>query len=288
MKQLLKSMIPDRVKPIAHRIFHRLFNREPRVDFSIEKYRSLSALKCSVSYNRYGGYCVPESSRDRPAAKKILSHDVWEPATIEYMISNNGIGDIVHAGTYFGDFLPALSRGCTRDSVVWAFEPNLENYRCAKITLEINDISNIILANAGLGARQEELLLKTVDENGRSLGGASQIIIDEVTVGRVGIETTRIVTVDDTVGTDRAVSIIQLDVEGHEKEALTGALKTIQRCLPILILEVWPDSNLLGSQWFSENILKLGYCKVEEIYDNSVFRYGKQEEDIRRTTDSQR
>jgi len=188
------------------------------------------------------------------------------------MASNNGSGDIVHAGTYFGDFLAALSKGCAPNSKVWAFEPNPENYRCAKITLEINNISNVVLTNAGLGAKQDKLLMKTADTNGRSLGGASQIIDKESDEGN-GIETIQIVTVDDTVGSYRAVTIIQLDVEGHEKEALTGALKTIHRCLPIIILEVWSDSTLLSSDWFSENILSLGYRKINDIHGNSVFQY---------------
>lgn len=233
-------------------------------------------LKCIVSYNKYGGYCVPESSRHRPAAKTILSTAIWEPETIGYIVSNNGKGDVVHAGTYFGDFLPALSAGSVSGSKVWAFEPNPENYRCAKITLEINNISNVVLTNAGLGAKQEKLLMKTADANGHSLGGASQIIGKE-SDERNGVEAIDIVTIDDTVGPDRPVSIIQLDVEGHEQEALTGALKTIQRCRPIIILEVWPDSTLLSSGWFSKNILSLGYRKVKDIHDNSVYQYESHE-----------
>ena len=243
----------------------------PKAAFTKEQFMKLTALKCVVSYNKYGDYCVPQSSHHRPAAQKILSNDVWEPETINFIMSNCGNGDVIHAGTYFGAFLPALSKGVAPGSKVWAFEPNVENYRCAKITLEINDITNVLLANAGLGSKQESLLLKTVDKNGHALGGLSQIIgkeSDELD----GIESVQIVSVDDTVGADRTVSIIQLDIEGHEKEALTGSLKTIQRCLPIIILEVWPNSTLLDSIWFSENILSLGYQKIDDIHENVVFR----------------
>lgn len=167
--------------------------------------------------------------------------------------------------------MPALSKGCTSDSKIWAFEPNPENYRCAKITLEINSIENVVLTNAGLGAKEESLLIKTADEDGQSLGGASQIIAKENNNITGVAETVQIVTVDDLISLDRDVSIIQLDVEGHEKEALTGALKTIQRCLPIIILEVLPNSTLLESKWFSENILSLGYHKTRVLHRNCVF-----------------
>lgn len=265
MKQLIKRIIPGWIKPLVQKVY-RIFNH----NFSKEQYESLAALKCFIAYNKYGGYCVPESSRHRPAAQKVIANDVYEPETIEFIISNCGDGDIVHAGTYFGDFLPAISNECATGSKVWAFEPNPESYRCANITLQINNIKNIELTNAGLGAKKECLLMKTSDLDGKALGGASQLIDKELNEIS-GTETVQIVTVDGTVGADRNISIIQLDVEGHEKEALSGALKTIQRCLPIIILEVLPDSTLLDSDWLSENILSLGYRMTNNIHGNSVF-----------------
>src|SRR5262245_31189240 len=153
--------------PFARRTY-RWFADAPRSRFSQQQYDALAALKCLVSYNEYGGYCVPESSRHRPAAQAILSNEVWEPRTIEFIVANSGVGDVVHAGTCFCDFLPALSKGVAPGSKVWGFEPNGENYRCARITLEINDLANVVLTHAGLGAKRESLFLLTQDENGRS------------------------------------------------------------------------------------------------------------------------
>ena len=127
-----------------------------------------------------------------------------------------------------------------------------------------------MLTNAGLGAKQEHLFIQTADENGRSLGGASRIIPKQTDeAGKA--EIVQIVTIDNMIGLDRKVSIIQLDVEGYEKEALTGGIKTIQRCLPIIILEFSLDNTLINSDWFLENILSLGYRKVNEIDCNFVF-----------------
>jgi FkbM family methyltransferase len=262
-------MAPKKTTPLAKGIYWKLLADVEKTDFSPKQYSELAALKCVVSYNRYGGYCVPKSSRRRPAARAILSGKVWEPQTIDFIITNCSNGDVVHAGTFFGDFLPALSKGVATSSTVWAFEPNPENYRCARITLKINDLDNVVLTNAGLGARREVLFLQTRDENGRALGGTSRIIAKgskEATHG----EAIQILTIDETVGSDRIVSIIQLDVEGHEKEALSGALKTIERCLPILILEVMPNSTLLDSEWFAENILRLGYRRIKNLHSNAV------------------
>ncbi len=270
MKKLIKKMIPKRMMPAAKRMYWKLLAKAPKAAFSQKQYDASGALKCIVSYNKYGGYCVPESSRHRPAARAVLSNEVWEPQTIDFIMENCGNGDVVHAGAFFGDFFPALSKGVAAGSRVWAFEPNPENYRCARITLDINDIKNITLTNAGIGAKREQLFLKTTDEHGRALGGASRIIGKESNGANDG-NSVEIHTIDDTVGQDRNVSIIQLDVEGHEKEALTGALRTIQRCLPTIVLEVLPNSTLLSSEWFAENIQKLGYRKIKDVHENSVY-----------------
>lgn len=269
----MKNLIPKKIRKAALKTYSGLFDKQTYFPLSILKDKEFTALKCTVAYNKFGGYCVPMSSRDRDAAKKILANDVYEPKTIDFMYSNCGDGDVVHAGTYFGDFLPALSKGSGTDSKIWAFEPNPENYRCARITLEINNITNVVLTNAGLGAEEGSLFIKTTDENGRSLGGASKIIGQQKNENNGGLELVKIVTIDDMINVNRDISIIQLDVEGHEKEALAGALKTIQRCLPIIILEVLPNSTLLESKWFSENILSLGYKKTNELHRNSVFSH---------------
>jgi FkbM family methyltransferase len=224
-----------------------------------------SLLQCCIAYNAHGGYCVPLSSRHRPAAQKILAGQVYEPQTIEFISKHAGSGDIVHAGTYFGDFLPALSRACVPGSKVWACEPNPESYRCATITCLLNGLENVLLTNAALGELPDSRVLLTANREGRALGGASQLLprgTPEV-AGRT--QEVQIVTIDDLVPTDRTVSILQLDVEGHERQALSGALQTIQRTWPILILEKLPDQA-----WLSENILRLGYRPCGQIHGNTL------------------
>jgi FkbM family methyltransferase len=268
MRDEIKRLIPRRMMPIARTAYRRMRFRPTDDILSAAKYKALPALKCSISYNVLGGYCVPESSRDRPAAQAILDNHVWEPRTIEFITEHCGHADIVHAGTFFGDFLPALSKGAAPNAKVWAFEPSSENYRCARITMEINALDNVVLINAGLGSRQEQLFLRTKDEGGRPLGGHSQITRG---VDLLFGEQVQIVRIDDAVPPDRNVTIVQLDVEGHEKEALLGGLETIRRCRPILVLEVLPGATLLESEWFAQNILSLGYRRVATVHDNTVF-----------------
>ena len=264
IKLIVKKMLPDFLHPIAKAIYTTIaYRTKPRV--TTRQYETYNVLQCCIAYNKSGGYCVPLSSSHRPAAQKILAGVVYEPRTIDFLTSHCNDGDIVHAGTYFGDFLPALSRSRTNDAKIWAFEPNLENYRCALITTYINDLQNVELMNAGLGERKDSVSMMTKDKDGQSLGGASRILDQETENKSPYLETVEIVSVDEIVPASRNVSIIQLDVEGHEKQALTGALKTIQRCRPIIILETLPESG-----WFAETILKLGYRVIQEIPHNTI------------------
>lgn len=262
MTGMLQKLLPKPLRSSRKRVRPRKLPRE--------QYDALTALKCRIWYNRYGGYCLPESSLHRTAPRKILRGDVYEPATIEFMRAHCAGGDIVHAGTYFGDFLPGLSQACDPGCAVWAFEPNPENFRCAQITALINDLSNVRLQNAGLGEAPAMLRMRTRDQDGVSLGGKSHIV-GESEYDPATDEEVRIVTIDSVVGDQRPVSILQLDVEDHEKAALTGALQTIRRCLPIIILEVRKGSDLLQSEWFGDTILSLGYRQTTTLHGNSVY-----------------
>lgn len=223
-------------------------------------------LNVSIAYNKYGAYCVPLNSQHRTLNQKILKGDVFEPETIEFMIENVGRGDIIHAGTFFGDFLPALSKALAEESRVWAFEPNSKNHRCSQITLLLNHISNVHLINAGLGEKKSDAEIEIADSKGRDLGGSSKFV--DIPDSKLVTETTRMVTIDQVVPKNRDVSILQLDVEAYEEMALKGALQTIKRTRPILILE--DDHGLTKTRWFKENILSMGYQINGRLHYNTV------------------
>jgi FkbM family methyltransferase len=218
--------------------------------------------------NRFGHYCVPAEAAHRPAGKYILAGKAWEPETVQYVAGCSHSGDVVTAGAFFGDSLPAFSLAAG-ENTVWAFEPNPENFRCASITVLLNGLKNVRLMNAGLGERSESGEIVIRDFSGRSLGGASQIVgvVDNTGQKRgdqaVPVE---IMAIDDIVPEKRPISLIQLDVEDFEEFAIRGAAKTIARCRPKLILESIPQE---GSQ--ARKVLNdLGYS-VSRRLDSENF-----------------
>jgi hypothetical protein len=133
-----------------------------------------------IARNKYGYYCVPSSSYTL-TSKRILEGKVHEPTTIDFIKKNLGGYDLIHAGTGFGDFLPALSN--SNQSTIWAFEPNELNYKSTKETIKLNNLENIQLFQFALGDKDRIGKLK-IKENGLDLGVRSSMYLDSVTLNR--------------------------------------------------------------------------------------------------------
>jgi FkbM family methyltransferase len=203
-----------------------------------------------IATNSLGVYCVPKQAIHRPACQSILRGEVWESETIDFLC-DNARDSIVHAGTFFGDFVPALARAYSH---VWAFEPNRDSFKCAEVTILLNDIGNVTIANAALGKADGKLSLCT-ERQGKYLGGGSFVI---ETPGKTPVRA-----LDAVIPSDCRVGAIQLDVEGYEGPALHGARKTIERCRPLIVVENIPRDNILK---------ELGYSEQRVINGNHVFK----------------
>ncbi len=226
----------------------------------------LSQVECILCENKFGSYCVPKSSEDRPASKTILRGGVWERETIDLMRARTGNRSIVHAGMFFGDFLPALSSALAPGQTLFGFEPNPENSHCAQWTARLNGLRNVVLSNAGLGRRKSIRPMQTC-EDGQPIGGRSRIVTnaERQQMPDDDLVSVSIVAVDDVIPKDANIGIIQLDVEGYEAAALAGSLLTIRRCLPLLILETTPDG------FIEEHLTPLGYRPTDRVRNNNVF-----------------
>jgi FkbM family methyltransferase len=222
----------------------------------------MDQIEAVVAQNKYGAYSVPANLEHGPAIKRITNGQVYEPKTIAFMARNAGQGDIVHAGTYFGDFLPGVSAGLAKDCKIWAFEPNPNSYRNAAETIRLNKLDTVELRNNALSAQNGEILFKTHDDSGRPMGGHSHFVEQP---GQ-GVTNVDAVILDDVIPADRKVSILQLDVGGHERAALLGARRIIETWQPILILD-----GFQGQRWLRHTFEGLEYKRVRKLHGNTVF-----------------
>ena len=193
-------------------------------------------------------YFVPKYASHRPAVENLLKGTLYEPDTHNFVrdFCNSYKGSMVHAGTFFGDMIPDFSKSVS--GKVYAFEPVFENYILAKLCVDHNDLSNVILMNSALSDSLDNLYIDTNEGDGKHAGGASTISDNGAICAAINIDRLNI---EDLV-------LIQLDVEGHELVALTGAQATIQKCRPVIAIE---DNN----NNCSEFLLNLKYESVGQI-----------------------
>ncbi|QHI36491.1 hypothetical protein IMCC3317_18540 [Kordia antarctica] len=265
MINLLKSLAPKSLKKFIKReILKTSQVNKPRYNTSLVK--DEFTLDCTIAYNKYGGYCTPFAAQQESVVQEILKGNVYEPETIQYIIDHCGNGDVVQAGAYFGDFLPGIAKNISTKANVWTFEPSAEYFRCAEITIRINNLKNVHLFQVGLGEKKSEVQLQIETEDGRLLGGASRIIDSE----NGKFVPIMIEMLDSMIPEDRNISILQFDLEGFEIPALKGAINTIKRCKPILILEILSHNDILENEWFKNNILSLGYKISGKVHNNTI------------------
>ena len=200
--------------------------------------------------NKYGVYSIPKEIAYTYTAQTILDGNVHEDTTIDYIRSIGG--NIIHAGSGFGDFLPAL-KNCDK---IWTFEPNKLMYESSLDTISLNKLDNVNIFPYAIGEYDGKSTLQHIDESGLEMGPRSEI-------GDVGYGV-EMIKLDSLIPKDCKISLIHLDLEGYEFEALKGAKEIIERDKPIVVLEI--DSRAVN---YNNFMLSLNYVTHKQLIYNS-------------------
>jgi FkbM family methyltransferase len=161
----------------------------------------------------------------------------------------------VQAGGNCGVFAMALSKKFTS---VYTFEPDPTNFTC--LAHNTNECENVYRLQAAVGSpNQTPIDLKRFDANcgAHQVEGNGQIPV--LTIDNLNLP---------------SCGLIYLDVEGFEYNALRGAIETIQRCRPVIVLEQkgignrygMPDSEL--TVWLTSGF---GYKLGEQIGKDKLY-----------------
>ena len=136
---------------------------------------------------------------------------------------------------------------------IYAFEPDADSYALMEKTIAMNKKSNIVPVAMGLGDSNCEGELTS--------HGMGSNLLDR----RFGQEpkkdrTIKIVRLDDYAKQNNIVAgVIKTDLEGFEMHFLRGALETIKKDRPILVLSIYHSADdFFGIKPFIED-LGLGY-----------------------------
>ncbi len=215
--------------------------------------------------NRHGFYAIPDQFKDLHIPKRLEQGNVYEPRTIEFICNHAGTGDVVTGGAFIGDFLPAISRSLAEGAMLHSFEPHPISHAAASKTLEVNGIQNAVLHNKAVGADEGNAALSLINQkHGGTIAGGTARIDLERNGNDENFVDVDMTTIDKLIPQDRMVSVMHLDVEGFERSALRGAVETVTRCKPILILEwrtitpewlnaTFPGCNYVATSFFEKN-----------------------------------
>lgn len=142
--------------------------------------------------------------------------------TIPHIAKLIGAGDVVvDGGAYVGDHTHAYLKAVGNSGRVYSFEPDPEAYGCL-----VRNCPGALSYQLALGTTYGRTAMQFVPDN----PGASFIQSS-------GPRPIFIVPLD--AMELPKLSLLKLDLEGCELKALLGALNTIKRCRPIIVIEIY-------------------------------------------------
>lgn len=196
----------------------------------------------------------------------ILPTDFFEPCIfyekyrIDDLYTINAIQnkDIIDAGGYIGDSAIMLSDYTNKN--VYCFEPLEINYNVILDTIKINKKNNIVPVKLALG--NKNCTMDIFHDNkivGTTALDSSKVQYNHKIEGNTK-ETIEITTLDSYVEKYQLnVGLIKTDLEGYEQNFILGAINTIKKQKPVLIISIYhnPDDFFKIKPLIEE--LNLGY-----------------------------
>lgn len=185
---------------------------------------------------------------------------------VGYQLLNRGAFDLEEVATaktlllerrqHHGDGVVAVDLGANVGvhSVEWgalmtgwgrviACEPQRMLYYALAGNVALNGLFNVDVRRVAVGATEGEIGVPVPDYAADGSYGSLELRKRKETefIGQTidyenGLETVPLITVDG-LGLERC-DLLKIDVEGMEEEGVSGALGTISRCKPVLIIEV--------------------------------------------------
>lgn len=156
-------------------------------------------------------------------------------------------GDVViDIGANIGTTVLSLSRQVGHKGKVLAFEPQNHIAQCLNTNLTLNGITNVVVDNVSISKKcgWEKINDKKFEKSGRY--GEAGISKD----GTTKIRTNNL----DGINLD-SCSLIKIDIEGHEWDAIQGGEKFLKKHRPVFYMEA--KKNELGTKkflkWFFDN-----------------------------------
>lgn len=158
-----------------------------------------------------------------------------EPSKINFLKCLKKDDIIFDVGANLGQMTFLCSRIVGNNGMVYSFEPDIDNYNKLQHNFNLNPFKNIQLISSALGAKSGKANMIVLDQNNTGM--------NYITMNNDG--NLSVTTLDDFIEQNSITKLnaLKIDTEGFEFEILIGAIKTIDRFHPTMLIEV-DDLNL--------------------------------------------
>lgn len=207
-------------------------------------------------------------NRDRIALHEDRGKGVFEPETVAAFVEavkNDPEGCVIDVGAYTGLFtLLAVKAGAKE---VIALEPNMSGYERLVTNLEANSAPSVVQHIRAAASAQDGVGTMEVTGEHVAICSTGKLNLTPPQ-GAPIVPVMRI----DSLERSRPVSVIKMDVEGHELEALRGATATLEAYHPVLFIEVNSRSGGDRGEPITAFLAGFGYEGQPLDDRNMVFR----------------
>ena len=173
--------------------------------------------------------------------------------------SENSRQVMVQAGGNCGQYVKQYAKYF---KTVYTFEPDPLNFVC----LTLNSPDNVVKSQSCVGNEKKFIALEPFKHPSHDYHNGG------IHVSGQGTLPTTIIDELDLPACD----LIQLDIEGYEYFALLGAIKTIEKYHPVIVVEwfeAWAARYGVTSDMFTQFFANLGYKQVWTMQGDLVFTH---------------
>ena len=199
---------------------------------------------------------------------RIKEQGRWAPhihKAVDKYITKDSV--VLEAGSYIGAHSVYIAKHC---KTLHAFEPLPSSHTTLKRNLELNDLHNVELYTCGLSDKIGSTYFEYVNPENQGVAVLQDTSNPQPVTKYDYSQEKVLLTTIDALKLDQ-LDFIKLDAEGYELKILEGAIDTIKKYFPTIILEDWVPSRVREKY---QILLDLGYeaTQISEEENDWLFR----------------
>lgn len=162
------------------------------------------------------------------------------------ILKHKKIKKLFDCGAYDGDSAHDFARVFSDYECIYEFEPDISNIEKIKNRIKNENISDIVIINKGVWSETTTLRFASEGKSSSSISECGDSSID-------------VIKLDDMYDEFTADSLIKMDIEGSELEALKGASRVISEISPSLAICVYHKrEDMITIPQYIDSLVKTG------------------------------